>query len=269
MRTLSACIFALCCVFHSSITAQEVIHFEAKDGTTANVTLISTNPDEGRNNSIYLGFFGPEGLNSIGFSTYKPGKYYINALGGFTGGMLDGSYFFTTKVKESSITNSLKGGGNVTYVGKIPLEKRTAFGLHGGAGYTDYSFGGVSGTNAYSTMNSFAGISLLKAKHIEMYIDESKRRGARNGTLIMRLNADVIFYFGQKNSKGKYLNSGLVQDISAITRTMGFRVYVDGKATVWGRKGRLSLNYMLGVGQNSDRRKKLPGIGGIGFGYNF
>jgi hypothetical protein len=269
MRILPAMLFAAGIIFYSSATAQETIHFEAKDGTSADVTLISTNPDEGRNSSIYLGFFGPEGMNNIGFSTYKPAKYYISAVGGLTGGTLDASYFFTTKVKESSISNSLKGSGNVTYVGKIPLEKRTAVGIHGGAGYTDYSFMNTSGDNAYSTMSGFGGITVFKAKHINMYIDESKRKGARNGTLLMRLNADAIFYFNQKFIRGTYVNPGPDDDISTMARTIGFRVYVDGKATMWGRKGRLSLNYMLGVGRNSDLKRKLPAIGGMGFGYNF
>ncbi len=183
--------------------------------------------------------------------------------------MVDGSFFLTSKLKESSISNSLKAEGNITYVGKIPVEKRTSFGLHGGAGYTDYSFQGSNTSNSYSTMSAFGGISLLKAKHLQIVIDENVRRGARNGTLIMRLNADGIFYFGQKSIKGNAVNPSGDSSLSVLTRNIGFRVYVDGKATVWGRKGRLSLNYMLGIGQNSMRKNRLPAIGGLGFGYNF
>lgn len=269
MKKLTSIFFILGSLCHFSATAQKTLNFKATDGTTAEVTLVSTNPDEGRNSSLYAGFFGPEGINNIGFSNYGPGKYYINIMGGATGGMIDGSYFFITKVKESTVSNSLKDGNNVAYVGKLPLEKRTAFGLHGGAGYTDYSLFNTASNNSYSTMSGFGGISLLKAKHIEIFIDETSRRGARNGTLIMRLNADAIFYFGQKFVQGKAVNPGGATDLASMTRTMGFRLYLDGKATLWGRKGRLSINYMVGVGRNSDASTKLPAIGGLGLGYNF
>lgn len=254
--------------FLTTVTAQETIHFEAKDGTSADVTLHSTNPDEGRNNSIYFGGFGPEGVNMLGFSVYNPGTFYINGLGGPTGGMLDASYFLTTTTKESSISNSLKGYGNVRYVGKIPLTKRTAFGVHGGAGYTDYSSFNTEYGQKFSTMSAFGGVSLLKAKHVHLTVDD-ERRGERNGTLIVRLNADGIFYFSQKFRRGKGADPEDDIDVNTMTRKFGVRIYVDGKATVWGRRGRMSLNYMLGIGRNADISSRARVFGGLGFGYNF
>ncbi len=54
----------------AAVKAQDEITFSSSNGTTVNVTVLSKNADEGRNNSVYLGFFGPEGVNSLGFSTY-------------------------------------------------------------------------------------------------------------------------------------------------------------------------------------------------------
>lgn len=264
-RTLS---LATTLLFASAIFSQN-IHFSAKDGTTADVEMISVNPDEGRNHSIYLGLFGPEGMNLIGFSKYAPTQYYVNLMAGASGGNVDASIFFFSKTKNSKIRQSIKAEGRTRYVGDLPLEKRTSYGFHGGAGYVDYTFFGIMDDNSYSTMSAFAGLSLLTAKHVNLVIDGNDRRGKRNGTAIFRLNADVIYYFNQKLVAGKYEQPDEDETIADATRNIGFRIYVDGKSTAWGRSGRLGINYMLGIGRNSNKKENFTPFAGFGFGYNF
>lgn len=287
MRKLTAFLFIVGTLCRFSTTAQEKIHFESKDpkiNRPIDVTILSKDPDEGRNSCIYVGLFllegnpKQQGSNQIGFSKYGPGKYFINIVGGYGGGVIDGSYFFTTKEKESYIKNSLAvdygyGGSSVKYVGKIPLIKRTAFGLHGGAGYHDFSSFNNEYDDTYSTMSIFGGISLLKAKHIDITVDDIENgKSSKKGTLIKRLNADVIYYFGQKFVRGKGADPSVPpsEDLATMTRNIGFRIYVDGRASIWNRKGIISVNYMYGIGRSS-YASVLPIslILGLGLGYTF
>jgi hypothetical protein len=45
-------------------SAQRSGTLEYEDGTSVDLKIISVDPDEGRNACIYLGAFGPEGLNA-------------------------------------------------------------------------------------------------------------------------------------------------------------------------------------------------------------
>ncbi|AHM61263.1 hypothetical protein D770_15045 [Flammeovirgaceae bacterium 311] len=233
--------------------------YRADDGTQVDVNIVSVDPDAGRNTSIFLGYFGPEGAHILGANHYKPGKYFINGLVGKTGAHIDGSIFFATATKQIKLKQSVKMTHNTKYVIKVPALKHRSFGLHMGANMVDYSKL-VEATGYHSTTGVFGGFSLLKAKHTHWKIHDSY--GEAQGTMINRLNADIIYYF---NTESTYYSTS---DLEVGTRKIGARLYYDGKATIWSRQGRLSINYMLGVGINS-ARESIPLFAGFGVGYNF
>lgn len=251
--------------------SQKKIHFISGDGTSANVEIISSNADDGRNNCVYGGFLAIEGLQSIAFSKYKPTKYYLNIMGGFTGLQMDGNLFFSTKIKEDFIFQTIKVNSNVQYIGEIPIQKRISYGFHGGIGYTDNSFSRLSTLNSFSTMCGVAGISLLSSKHVNLIVDGNKAKGRKNGTTLFRANADMVFYFNKKYiaAPGNNIGAGGILDLQEETRNFGYRLYIDGKATIWGKDGRFSINYLLGACKNSDATQRYMLILGAGLGYNF
>ena len=51
--------------------------YQAQDGTSVDVEVISTNPDEGRNACVFLGLFGPGGVNTLGANYYRPGAFLL------------------------------------------------------------------------------------------------------------------------------------------------------------------------------------------------
>lgn len=235
--------------------------YTAEDGTQIDVEIISVDPDKGRNTSIFIGVFGPEGAHTLGANYYKPGKFFINGLVGRSGGHVDGSIFFITSTKEIKMKQSVKVSGNTKYVIKVPGLKRRSFGLHMGANMVDYSKMNDA-TAQHSAVGVFGGLSLLKARHTNWKIYDSFRQA--QGTLINRLNADVIYYVHTEYPEA-YMTT---ETGTEPARKIGARIYYDGKATFWSRQGRISLNYMLGVGLNSDM-DGIPLFGGLGLGYNF
>lgn len=237
--------------------------YEAPTGKRVEVEIVNDNPDEGRNASIFVGFFGPQGINMLGANYYKPKSYFINGLVGPTGGQLDVSLFLKNTTKPMVLRQSVAMEGHTKYMVRVFGEKRKSLGLHGGASYMDYSFDGPT----YSSLGVFAGVSLLKAKHAHWKISSNYRQA--QGTLINRLNADVIYYVPVVNIETPVTPGTVVYDEpDQLYRKVGARVYYDGKATLWSRGGRISFNYMLGVGLNEDKRS-LPFFGGLGLGYNF
>jgi hypothetical protein len=235
--------------------------YQAKDGTSVDLEVLSSNPDEGRNASIYLGFFGPEGMHNVGASYHQPAKFYLNVLAGRTGANLDGSFFLFSTLKPTKIKQSVKQDYNTRYVVKIPAEKRRSFGIHIGVSSVDYSKMTDAPASGLSAKSVFGGLSLLKSKHTHWKIYDDYRQA--QGTAINRLNADVIYYFDRS---AVYLEPG--ETLDDASRKMGVRLYYDGKATFWSRAGRMGLNYMLGVALNSDM-DGIPLFAGIGLGYNF
>lgn len=263
MRILYSLFFNLM-LFSTLLSAQRKTYV-AKDGTEVDVEIMNIHPDEGRNASIFLGPFGPEGINFIGGNFHNPGKYYLNGLLGQSGGQLDGSFFLISKIKDSKISQSVKSTGTYSsstrYVVKVPIKKRISFGLHGGASYVDYSKI-QSDYYEHNAIGIFGGFSYLKSKHTHWKIFDDYKEA--QGTLVKRLNADFIYYFVNQPH-----NTSLdPSDVPLATRKIGARIYYDGKATFWSKHGRIGFNYMLGVGLNSGV-ENLPIFAGIGLGYSF
>lgn len=252
-------------LFFSTILSAQRKTYAAKDGTEVDIEIINIHPDEGRNASIFLGAYGPEGINFIGSNIHNPGKYYLNGLFGLSGGQIDGSIFLFSKIKDSKITQSVKSTGTYSsstkYVVKVPIKKRISFGLHGGVSYVDYSKI-QSDYYEHSAFGVFGGISYLKSKHTHWRIFDDYKEG--QGTLIKRLNADFIYYFVEEAPD----LSNDPNDNPLPTRKIGARIYYDGKATFWSKHGRIGFNYMLGVGINSGV-ENFPLFAGIGLGYSF
>ena len=240
--------------------------FEAEDGTTVDVEVISTDPDGVKKASIYVGMFGPEGVNLAGASYYNPGSFYLNAMIGVQGGIVDGSIFFISKLTEATDKQSVKVKGNsrylTKYVAEIPGTRRKSFGIHAGTSYIDYSKFTNDNYSFHTANGIIAGLSYLKSSFTHWGIDD---KSESQGTLLFRLNADVIYYLNRK-FVNKDINADAINDVS---RNIGFRLYCDGKTSVWSRKGRTSVQYMLGVGRNSSTRSKVGLLAGLGLGFNF
>lgn len=239
--------------------------FKGTDGTTVTANIISTNPDEGKHASIYVGVFGPEGVNVVGASYYKPGALYLNAMAGPTGGMIDGSFFFLSGMKECKLRQSIKSGAIANSYITAPLDKRKSLGVHAGTNYIDYSSFKTTYLNPFSASGVFGGLTFLSSGHAHWKIDKNNQEV--QGTTIGRVNADIIYYTNRKLVNIKDSKEHVL--IDEVSRKIGFRVYFDGKTSVWSRNGRTSINYMIGVGRNADRATNFVPFGGIGFGYNF
>lgn len=88
----------------------------------------------------------------------------------------------------------------------------------------------------------------------------------RKGTLISRLNADIVHYIDPKLIEEDPSDS---EDSNSILRKTGFRIYYDGKTSIWSRSGAVSVHYMIGFGQHICKIDSFTIIAGFGFGYSF
>ncbi|MEM9672238.1 MAG: hypothetical protein AAF992_06565 [Bacteroidota bacterium] len=255
---LSLCLLV---VSYHSIAQSGVYQFD--DSTEVYVQVVSSNPEKGRNKSIYLGAFGPDAMpNIIGFSYFKPKKSYLNIMGGLHGGTVDGNIILTTKHKPVTMKQSVKmayGGYNRTtkYVVEVPSQKQFSTAVHLGGSYYQYTL-----YDPFSAIGLIGGMSLIKSRYAHWLIDSEYQEG--QGTSINRLNADVVFYVNRQALGAEPTTINIAED----TRQIGWRLYYDGKATLWSRKGHLGFQYMLGIGQGVEKKSMIL-LAGLGLGYSF
>lgn len=261
--------------FHIQGFAQ-VRTYEFEDNTRVDVEVVSVDPDKGRHASIFIGFFGLEGtqLNYLGANYYKPEKFYINGLLGPKGGTIDGNIFFVNKLKKAKFRQSVHGNSSVSYVISIPGEKRKSLGLHLGSHYITYDVPPEKTINSELTqtkraINLITGLSLLGAKHTHWKIFNQRKEA--QGTSLFRINLDFLYYLNQADivKKNYDFNNPYTTMGSKNFNSVGGKIYVDGKTTIWSRKGRVCINYMLGAGVNTNLAKFKYFFAGLGFGYSF
>jgi hypothetical protein len=272
-------IFILSALYCSMAISQETLKLKAEDGTEFEVDILNKNPDEGRNAEVYLGAFGIDGVHILGANYNIPKIANINLGIGVNNYWLDGSVFAYSWIKNGKIKQSV--GYNSTginnmgqstvqkYVAKIPSDKRRSIGLHGG--FNSFSFlMSKEGTTRLDGMSWSAGLTFLRAMHVHWGIKEngSTEKG-RQGTLINKFHADYVGYFNQ--SVSSISTHGFIepQPLSYYTRNSGFRIYLDGKATFWSEKGRISVHYMAGIAQGAEALKSIDVLFGLGVGFNF
>lgn len=257
-------VLAIICCFYSLFSHAQSGTYKFDDGTEVDVQIVSTRPDEGRKASIYIGALGPEPANCIGMSLYNPEKYYFNVMGGIFGGMVEGNIFLTSKLKKSTISQSVhykyrnqSFGEDTKYVIKVPTQKRVSFGPHIGTSFYNYTF-----NNPFSAVGLITGLSIVKSRYAHWLIDGVYK--ARKGTQVSRINADVVFYVNRKLvGTPEYPVS-----LDELSRKIGYRIYFDGKTSLWSPSGRVAVHYMFGLGLTG-HMKALPLLGGLGVGYNF
>ena len=246
--------------------------YVANDGTNVDVEVINTNPADCKKACIYIGKFGLETNNLIGASYYSPDKYFINGLFGLYGGNIDISNLFINLDRKINIKQTVKSKwagyhSRTNYKVKIPTNTRLSIGTHLGLCYINYSRSesrevfNIYSYNPYSAMGVFGGITFLSAKYVNWRIEDKYNL---EGTSIDRINIDAIYYFNRKLLKNYDGN----ETIDDYTRSVGYRIYYEGKATFWGFRGGIGLNYMLGYGLNSSLQD-LEFFFGLGVGYNF
>lgn len=237
-----------------------------EDGTKIDVEIVSIDPDKAFRTSIYAGAFGLEVGNNLGISHYQPKKYFVSARLGILGGGVDGSFLFSNKLKRTKIKGSVRLSPDVKedgllrkYVLEIPIKKRRSYGVHVGWGYHNHDY--------FNAHNIAAGFTMLTAKQTYWRIPSLKNK-RKAGSLVSRLNADVVFYVGRKLAASTINQSIEAESINDITRPVGARLYYDGWASAWGGSGKFTIHYMAGLALYS-RKDALPIIFGFGLGYSF
>ncbi|MGD1848711.1 MAG: hypothetical protein ACFB10_25250 [Salibacteraceae bacterium] len=255
---MQKCFVSLLCFFSPIIVFSQI--FTSVSGFKVEVEQLSTDPDDGRNGSVFLGGFGPEGVYLLSAGYLLPKRAYLNLQGGpgsvHAGGSL--LLFNTKKMKVSR--QSLAGGGNVRYVGEITIPKRYSFGLHLGGNTVDQTELGNSNLLYQSV---FGGFTFLKSSHVNYKIKGGNYK-QRQGTSIIQYHLDWVYYFSDNEEEV------FVQDqIQNRVREWGWRIYLDVRSTIWSPKGRFAIRYMLGFGQHADRLSRFSPLGGLGFGYSF
>lgn len=235
----------------------DTIHYKAKnDGTTSYIKLIENRADKGLNKEVYLGVFGIDGVQILGFNYNLPKITNLNLRLGVKNYWVDGSLFLYSWKKKGIVKQSLKTKsavihgqmGTVKYVAKMPVEKRRSLGIHFGA--SQFKFQDKVSTSGLSGYSLFGGVTLFRAMHLKTKILD--RNVFRKGTHINKLNLDFVTY---PNTTVK----------SAV------RLYFDGKASFWSESGKWSLHYMFGISTVNveDSSAKIGVPFGLGIGFNF
>jgi len=226
------------------------------DSTEIYLQVVNSNPDKGRNAAIFLGAFGPEGMNILGGTYYIPKKSYLSVMAGLNGAIIDGNWLFFSKEKPIEMKQSISMENNTKYVARVPSVKRISFGAHFGTSYYQYNF-----SDEFSAMGIIGGFTLLRARHAQWLIESKYKRA--QGTAISRLNADFVYYpYRQVSSQEDDVH------IDEVSRKIGYRLYFDGKSTLWSRNGRVAIHYLFGIGHGSAKTGIFL-MGGIGLGYSF
>jgi hypothetical protein len=261
-------LFSLFLLYSSAMFSQTTIKLKADDGTEFEVDILNNNPDDGRNAEVYLGVFAIDGMHILGANYNIPKIANVNVGVGVNNYWIDGSVFAYSWIKHGEVKQSVGYRKTEKYVAKIPVDKRRSIGFHGG--FNSFSFlMSKSGTTRLQGMSWTAGVTFLRAMHVHWGIRQSgSTEKGRQGTLTNKIHADYVGYFNQDVStisSSRFID----EPISYYSRSSGFRVYIDGKATFWSEKGRISLHYIAGVAQGAEALKNINIIFGLGVGYNF
>lgn len=248
--------------------AQKAETYKFEDGSFIDVQIINTNPDLGKNSSIYLAGnrFSAYGT-LVGYSRYVPEKYLINVQTGYSGAILDGTILFSNQLLDKKLKQSVKSAvSNDTitkHIIEIPIQKRRSYGIHFGTEYIFHGFFNFNSDIEFSASSGIIGLSRIIAKSSHWKVDTHYKE--RRGTAINTLNIDLVYYFHRKTDVildiGKTLDDYL--------RVIVPRLYYRGKASFWNRKGNIGLNYMFGVQMPMEKSRKITLIGGLGLGYYF
>ncbi len=251
----------------TGLFSQDFETFEFEDGSSIDVRVVTTDPDEGLKGNVYAGLFTPTGhVGLVGYNHYIPTKMYINGTFGLKGGLLDASFFLYNKTKNKTLKQSVKSSSSgdviTKHVIRLPTLKRRSIGVHTGIEVLNYEFSGSDEEYKKQAVGFIGGLSVLGARYANLKMKTKYKE--RQGSLVNRLNLDFMIYPFRKI--GKELQPD--ETIDEFLGLMGLRIYYDGRASVWSRNGRVSLNYMLGVNVSTDSNA-TPLILGIGFGYGF
>ena len=241
--------------------------YTAEDGTQVQLDIRSVNPDKLPRLHAALGTFGIEGIKLINISYYQPKQFMINAYLGNGSFLLDGNYFFTSKLKDKRQTQSVKQSGTTQYVVRFDTKKRTSLGIHAGVSYADYS-NDVTNINTapFKATGVFLGGTLLGTRYASFRIKDVYRK--RKGHSLSRLNADAIFYVNR--TLNNYTHTELAPpNIDDLSRPIGFRLYYDGFTALWSRNGRFTFHYQFGLALHASKNITFPGFLGLGLGYSF
>lgn len=244
--------------------SQEFEDYIFEDGSSIGVKVNSLNPDNGLRGNVYVGIFGPTGhIMFGGYNHYIPEKLYINGLVGYTGGILDATLILKSDTKEKILKQSVRAESTYNtltkYVVKIPSEKRRSFGIHTGLEVLNSD---LNEDFKKQALGIIGGISFLRARYANLEIRSDYEE--RQGSLVNRLNLDVIVY-PIRNVGRELLPDETIDDELGL---IGGRLYFDGRASLWSKRGRFTINYMLGVGFSPDPNVSSL-FGGLGFGYGF
>lgn len=259
---LSTLILSSLLVFKTA--AQDSTFFaQAKDGTAFEVRSVNSNPDIGRYKSIALGPIGISGIKILGYYHYEPTKFYASAMLGYNNYMVDGNLFLLNRTKNTTIRQSLNNNSNVKYVLKFPSQKRVSLGPHLSFNYINDFYGATWHDEHFKVLEIAGGISILKSE--SAHWDVLSLGLQKQGSSYRRINIDGII-----NAFGEIDTAEYSPGTTASNYLMpfGYRVYIDGKTAVWGKKGSFAIHYKIGMQSRVSTIAPIP-IAGLAIGYAF
>ena len=236
------------------------------DGTSIDYEVLDKNPDNMHKFSIYT-------LNGINLSYIKPNSFYASVKYGFwrIGG--EGTIFLSTseteKAKKHVIKSENTGYRTVTnYVIKPMVTVKTYVGIHTGYYYLDYSnrWTGLN-TNYMKANEVFLGLGITRARFTKLMVNYGDKPRMLKGTLQVNFYADAIYFAGRSIIP---YDSEDITTLDDISTSMGFRVYMDGKAS-FSRRSDIGVTWKLGYqsGPYKTEARVLDLLLGFGFYVGF
>ncbi len=259
----------------SQIDIKDTLYYEGSGKKYRVFVLSDSYKDIQKLNFWVGGIVGADRMSFAGVSYYQPDKFLINSYFGLGAGV-DGNYFIKSWTKDKTMRQSIdfsKSGIATKYVADLPIKKGFSIGPH--LGYSHFKQQVYQSSNFEHWASSMAtGFTFLRVKHGNYGI--SSKYASRRGHKIVALHADFLWFFNHSypGSHASYTPDEYEAISVANTNNYGFRIYIDGNATVWNRKGRFGFKYHLGFSIPADKRDmfgdEIIGMtGGVGLSWSF
>lgn len=248
----------------------------SKDGEVVDYEVISNDANDMNRFVVYIPAMGDEGYSLLGFSYFKPEKYFIrtNLIGPTNS--IEGTLFLKNlsfyRDKEHKLIVSVKTESDVIHTGyvKESIRKRTYIGIHGGYTYKTYPSTFVKHVLADKlTAHELAlGGGLITGKFIKWVVFPKGKPLVLKVTSQFGVYADVLFYPVIKykgpepiiDNEGKQYSS-----YRDLITNFGARAYIEGRFPIL-TGADFGFHYRLGLGFGALKGEGgMYGIGALGF----
>ena len=238
--------------YHAALAQEYTAVFE--DGSEVDYEIINDHTDAKNRFNINLNLFSFADVSQpLVVSYFLPDAFSLNARAWYYSAGLDGLIFLSSYEKPSSVAATIKRGYSrgrtlTDYRTEIDVTRKTYFGIHTGYTYKDFSGGGSLGAlleePGFVVHEIVIGLGLTRGKFMEMIVHTVKKPVRLKGTTTFSLYADALIYPIRRHSE---LSEHTPESINEISTPIGFRTYLEGKSSFWGRR-EFGMAYQLGVG---------------------